>query len=586
MNKEPNPQPLPYEGRGVRAISEFPPFRSGRGSKGVSSWAFGTYAGRPAIACDDGRGIRAALYTVVNDARLYQTVGGTPAWVLAEWVEYRLRVEGADDWTVTVNGRQAKRDPDGYAVIIYQNALGLSTIKLRATQRSGDGRNTTRDLPPLEIEVMSLRLDGLIGAGQSYPAFVARLVADIGAAVRDFSREMDTGGLPFAFVGATAYPVVAADTADVTALAPDSRLFFYHFLLRYSPAMLEAAAIVLHAPYHRRVVRAEMRPAADVSEIDADVLLDVLRNRGVETAPTASYIQQIGDETPDTPENRFVLAFLRDTRRKARALAVWLAGESAVWASEAARHITDISGALDDVLGDPFWRGISAHEQADPEEYVQYPSQALQKRAGYADLFGLWQTATSVAHPRFFRRLDRAIAARDVATLYEYWAFFDLARRLNRMLDTPGTLTTHNTETGSLGYDSAITFGSYALVYNHTFRARAGRAASYSRPFRPDFALLRNHAPLLVFDAKLRGRIGDFVTGSAEATSDDLAKMHAYRDALGVQAALALYPAPQSDSQFYDEDRHQTFAPGDADMILAAVLAGERQGVGALGALP
>ena len=74
---------------------------------------------------------------------------------------------------------------------------------------------------------------------------------------------------------------------------------------------------------------------------------------------------------------------------------------------------------------------------------------------------------------------------------------------------------------------------------------------SYSVPLRPDFTWKRNGQAEVVFDAKFRLERLDIAgedDGSPETTAKraDLYKMHTYRDALGVRAAVAVYPGNET----------------------------------------
>jgi predicted component of viral defense system (DUF524 family) len=221
-----------------------------------------------------------------------------------------------------------------------------------------------------------------------------------------------------------------------------------------------------------------------------------------------------------------------------------------------------------------------------------YASQVLLKRDGYRELLALWRLFQCARVP-LFAPLAEAIAARDVATLYEFWCFFALAERIGNLLEVrPRWELTFSDELG-MRWKSEVRFGPAGwLVYNEDF----GRPRSYSVSLRPDFAW---HGPagLVVFDAKFRFDQKDVEELGGEGADDDweqavtaedalriakradLYKMHTYRDALKAQAAVALYPG--------DED---AFYRTDGEKLTTvdwwALLRGELEGIGAVAMSP
>jgi predicted component of viral defense system (DUF524 family) len=99
-------------------------------------------------------------------------------------------------------------------------------------------------------------------------------------------------------------------------------------------------------------------------------------------------------------------------------------------------------------------------------------------------------------------------------------------------------------------------------------------------PLRPDFTWKRDGEVGVIFDAKFRldrlesiGEDDDSPTTTAKRA--DLYKMHTYRDALGVRAAVAVYPG--TESVFYGSDKQKR-----ADFTLYDLLLGDLAGIGAL----
>jgi predicted component of viral defense system (DUF524 family) len=116
----------------------------------------------------------------------------------------------------------------------------------------------------------------------------------------------------------------------------------------------------------------------------------------------------------------------------------------------------------------------------------------------------------------------------------------------------------------------------YALVYNQDVEA-------YSGTLRPDFVLRVDGAVELVFDAKMRVSASSGAAqgddADARAARVDLDKMHAYRDALGVRAAVCVFPGERSAMYRTDGTRAD-------DLRLAALVRKQLDGVGALALCP
>ena len=143
---------------------------------------------------------------------------------------------------------------------------------------------------------------------------------------------------------------------------------------------------------------------------------------------------------------------------------------------------------------------------------------------------------------------NRYVGDLDIPTIYEYWVLFQL---LNFLRDRWGDPV----ETAPLVSTSAtaadVPDGFRASYRNGAVLRFQAEIPSYSRlVLRPDFSLNRN-GRLLLLDAKYRktGGEGALYGNDGEAfgqgtfQSDDLIKMHAYRDALpGAVGAWAIYP--------------------------------------------
>ncbi len=184
------------------------------------------------------------------------------------------------------------------------------------------------------------------------------------------------------------------------------------------------------------------------------------------------------------------------------------------------------------------------------DESVAVPSQSrvLQNKDGYRDLTWLWDVFHRHQQP-VYERMQRAIDLRDVPTLYEFWLLFELI---------DGIRATHrHTARAMRGFDdiraswqrrSPLVFPDIGtLTYQASF---SGKDVYSGITLRPDYVWETVAGRRIVMDAKFRisypwPKDGEDMKSleKSRATTDDITKMHAYRDAIdGVTAALVLYP--------------------------------------------
>jgi predicted component of viral defense system (DUF524 family) len=192
-------------------------------------------------------------------------------------------------------------------------------------------------------------------------------------------------------------------------------------------------------------------------------------------------------------------------------------------------------------------------------------STVLQKRDGYRELLKLYREF-QLSYCPLFKKIEDALAARDIATLYEYWCFFEIGKAL-------GEVFSENKKEPKLFWDATggleaeksyfeFKNGKYKLIYNKPYRRSP--SGSYSVTLIPDFSLEINRQIKdgIVFDAKFRFdekdvekklegdeaiddesenemRRGNF---ERVANLDDIFKMHTYKDALKLKAAFIVFP--------------------------------------------
>jgi predicted component of viral defense system (DUF524 family) len=283
----------------------------------------------------------------------------------------------------------------------------------------------------------------------------------------------------------------------------------------------------------------------------------------------------------DTPENRFVKfalrefqAFLTHAQGVFESCAGW--GSSAALARRLAASVED-------------WLGRGLFREVGELRFAPLGSPVLQRKAGYREMLRWWLRFRTAAELSWEGGEDLFRAGqRDVASLYEYWLFFELlgwfcrkCRGGNRPAvedlvegleeGSPNLRLRKRTELGPF----VGTFAGQSRPLNARFASNRRfevtterhEGGSWTRRLHPDYTLTfwpeglteaeAERRELLVhvhFDAKYRvedieGLFG--VEGADDADEEvegnykrqDLLKMHAYRDAIKrSQGAYVLYP--------------------------------------------
>jgi uncharacterized protein len=246
------------------------------------------------------------------------------------------------------------------------------------------------------------------------------------------------------------------------------------------------------------------------------------------------------------------------------------------------REATVLSDRLEAILSEELFRELG--------ELTHFPagSQVLQKRAGYRDLFQGYVEFELAAQLAWSGGSEvYGAGQRDVATLYEYWVFLQVARVLSALCDSPIDFATLlEIRPDGLGIDlqrgrkkvlsgSARRLGRdlrVELWFNRTFSV--AQSDAWTRPMRPDVSVgiypgqaePASFEPIWIhLDAKYRidrlielfgrdaivderPRSDTALEGAGGARRDDLLKMHAYKDAIRRSAgAYVIYPGTQNE---------------------------------------
>lgn len=295
----------------------------------------------------------------------------------------------------------------------------------------------------------------------------------------------------------------------------------------------------------------------------------------------------------DTPENRFLKAFLRQVERIIDEVEE-LARDSdrKLLRRRVERECRDLRERLLPITRHSMWADVGSMRS------LPSASTILHRRRGYRTIFRHYSQLRLAARlPLSEEEIADLLEIKDIALLYELWTFFRLSSMLEQWLGAPGEATTVERS----GLEASVAWGTdirwsngVRLVYNARFnRRRSGARRSYSVPLRPDILLRVPEGPnagLHLFDAKFRlRRIGDVVPDEEDSAADedpgreerrgtfkrgDLYKMHTYRDALpDVRSVWILYPGTES----------RFFSPDEGEMSQLRITAPVRMdGVGAL----
>jgi len=331
------------------------------------------------------------------------------------------------------------------------------------------------------------------------------------------------------------------------------------------------------------------------------------------------------EETLDTPANRFVKFALTRWRDMAADIGDCLAQESrSAPVIRGLREVEALTGYLDSLLSEDLFREVGRLDRFPASDQV------LQKREGYRDLFRVYVQFEAAALLSWQGGDDIYKAGqRDVATLYELWSFFQLARVTagicRQSFDPSALIEVHADRLGvglRRGRQTAV-LGSVAclgrvlhfeLWFNRTFGVDGLGAPSWTRPMRPDCSLRlgidrESSAPFtggeeiwLHFDAKYRIEdLGELFGVKPATTADedtqlleeeetaarrgetkraDLLKMHAYRDAIRRSVgAYVLYPGTETEEC---RTHYHEILPGLGAFALRPSEYGEAEGVGVL----
>lgn len=464
---------------------------------------------------------------------------------------------------------------------------GLATGTIRVVLRTGDNQ-----LGQLELDVRSRKLSYL---------------SEYRWMLRDIAERMTELVMDRFAVSNTRFEI--DDTRDAVTLY--QRFTFLRSLFE-SESFQGALREIILRPHTAWETSSEwVRPGAGV-RADSNMLRQLAKS-GARSAwpggPIAS-IPSLLDRrrtvaTHDTTPNRFVKFALEHWRQilgdidrglaKAQATTVALRGR---------REIAAVNSQLEEILHHDVFAEVG--------RLARFPTddQVLQKREGYRDIFkAYWETEFAARLSWQSSPGEYDAGQRDVATLYEYWAFIQLSQVVADLVGQTfdmSPLVQARSDGLTVGIRSGVETVLSGVVerfdrrmkvelcYNRTFRQGSARIASWTRPMRPDYSLLISPAdgepavfePIaLHFDAKYRVEFVNEIFGNeGEDLSDsqplphlerggalraDLLKMHAYRDAIQRTAgAYVLYPGGDVERNGLQYPEFHELLPGLGAFVL------------------
>ena len=277
------------------------------------------------------------------------------------------------------------------------------------------------------------------------------------------------------------------------------------------------------------------------------------------------------EATHDTTPNRFVKFALRRWQEVITDIEQRLVKQAQTAAVvRGLGEIQPVLEQLETVLRNDLFEGLGSLNRFPADDQV------LQRRDGYRDIFRAYMEFELAARLTW-RSTEASYAAgqRDVAALYEYWAFiqlahvtaglvgqsFDLSSVIDITVDGMNVALQRRQEKVLAGtLERSGRKLQIQLFFNRTFRKSTLGIGSWTRAMRPDYSLVISAAdgesagfePIaLHFDAKYRvkmlaalfgdpeeiteGRDGTDVEGGVSRTGalrDDLLMMHTYKDAI------------------------------------------------------
>ncbi len=505
-----------------------------------------------------------------------QVEGGAPAVRLLEETDYQYRVD-------LDSGAQASQiEP---SELFSPNTSSLTDGRLRTGRVAGTVRvsilTEAGNRYTCDFEVRSRKLD----YETEYRRMMLRL-AEEGAEL------LQSSFAPGSFGGFQPDQISDARTLY-------QRFAFLESLLE-SEVFAEAIEVIRYRPHSRHEAQDEVVDPTRSLKPGRSLAQQLTRSTdrqpvsrpvaGMDSLPR-TVTRQSHIETLDTVPNRFVRFALEHWKALAGTVADVLPA-SGVEAERGRREARRIEARLDHLLT------IPAMVEAGPLQRFLASNTVLNGRAGYREILRAFLVGDVATSLTWEGGADVFSAGkRDVATLYEYWVFLELARAIETIPGFAFDRSELVTETkDGLGLElrrgrQVVLRGDgqrrgrrvrIELWFNRSFGRSRTREGSWTVMMRPDCSLRIRPAGRVGWDAETwvhfdaKYRIDQYASffdieldndddemqvadpGAMGPNRDDLRKMHAYRDAIRRTAgAYVLYPgddqrAPETLRQYHE----------------------------------
>lgn len=496
-----------------------------------------------------------------GDIKNYKDEGFSCLW-LYEFENYEF--EGKNGWVLhkigeseiirkdkNINIQQTRDSP-------FKNYIGKSEIIFKKEEEKKEEKEYS-----LPIEVISEKLETNKDSPLFYPRFYKNLILSIWEKFKE---------LPFDIA-----PVVFTPTSYYISLRA-SPLFTFFFLKNNKENLKSALNTIRANPYKILKEEKEILDINKVSEVDADTIYSILTNPEYlyESKSKLGFrvkekyylpkkvLSSLKYETLDTPENRFVLNFLKRISQDIEDLI-----RSKIYKEIVIKEINEIKGLIDDFIKDPLWEEVG--------EFYIFPSYStvLRKREGYKDLLELYFKYLMGRRP--FEKIEEAINLRKVYELYEFFCALKLCSLLNGtkkkiMMEVDEKIR------GKLKIKLEFMIGNknYKFIYQKNRESYSGISLI------PDFSISEGKKLRIILDAKFafkkpdidKENIGEEIEREWEEgkvpKTGDIIKMHAYKDALKADACIILYPGEED--KFFKEEGGDTPFEGDLKNLIEKIL--------------
>ena len=197
-----------------------------------------------------------------------------------------------------------------------------------------------------------------------------------------------------------------------------------------------------------------------------------------------------------------------------------------------------------------FYESFNFFNDISNMDFIPFNSPILQKKEGYKEIFRFY-LMFDFNFKLSWNNLTQNLESyqKQLYDLYEYWCFFQLVSILEELTNSKASFDdfiNKNKWSFSLSKGKYVKFHyksiEIKLIYNATFN-KNNEYHSYFADARPDYTILLdldNKIKYIHFDAKYKV---DLSNGKETYKSEDIIKMHAYRDAiLDTIGAYVLYP--------------------------------------------